>query len=740
MTWIRAFSLALLYATFLFSIYRLRLHPAAYAEGKDDNVWQGSISVATKIDANNHETHNDPAAQFTSSRDDRVHEERTSAYSGLHLTEENEENWKGPATVDFHLTQNEYHSFTETSSGAHHDEGQETSVSASSGGLQGEVELNVVASPDDPHKGSCSLSFHGLSDVKYSVDGHEWNRTPDVHEFVYGRDTGRPRPEDNWDHPIHKELTTAPERTDIEFDCDPQAVAYSGQKEFRPQQGETRLVTWNLHRGAVPETEVELIPASGYDRWRPQAGEDEEKLGNFIDVEILAHKKGGPSSDPPKKVLRYKIELEDTSKEKGVDANWPPKSSAKATYDMEIDKDSPWITVTDKEGQHAETKEDQEGLTDFTVTVDSYDWGGYTKLHVTAELEDHSTVVAHVHGHPDHDFLLVPKDDNSNHIADGWEHEYGLDNSDPAADEDSVPPGDYDRGDNIALYDEYRGFHISGQHERLSPKTKDLFIFDPSDLGIGLYGDTGVRTHMIFESEYFFTAAHLNHQVVTPNSTYGDVCALWIREGPLDPGVIGETMQVSGMACDVESITISPASAAGFGSGWPEYLRSSIAHELSHATNVPHHGPDDVDYLIGDALCRVPDTSGHPGTEGTLVTVNYPCSTTPRDKNGKAIGPGRPGSDCWEVAVQGGKYSGNDQCWMRYDQTNFYEDPAGNCQWQHNGKTIHGRLYGEDLPGMSICDSKDGTGVNDPKKKPNKAGNATYGDCKHRLCLKHKRG
>jgi hypothetical protein len=75
---------------------------------------------------------------------------------------------------------------------------------------------------------------------------------------------------------------------------------------------------------------------------------------------------------------------------------------------------------------------------------------------------------------------------------------------------------------------------------------------------------------------------------------------------------------------------------------------------------------------------------------------------------------------------------------MRYDETNFYEDPAGNCEWQHNGKTVHGSVYGKDLPGMTICDNPRGTGVNDPSKQPNKAGNATVGDCKHHLCLKHK--
>ena len=55
----------------------------------------------------------------------------------------------------------------------------------------------------------------------------------------------------------------------------------------------------------------------------------------------------------------------------------------------------------------------------------------------------------------------------------------------------------------------------------------------------------------------------------------------------------------------------------------------------------------------------------------------------------------------------------------RGNETSFYEDKDGNCQWQHNGKTVKGSKYGTDPPGMTMCESPDGTGVNDPKEKPN---------------------
>ena len=77
------------------------------------------------------------------------------------------------------------------------------------------------------------------------------------------------------------------------------------------------MITWNIHRGAQPETEVEIIPPDGYDEWIPQAAETEKEYGNYITVKIVAHKKGALDRDPPKRVLKYRVDLDGTSREKG---------------------------------------------------------------------------------------------------------------------------------------------------------------------------------------------------------------------------------------------------------------------------------------------------------------------------------------------------------------------------------------------------------------------------------------
>jgi hypothetical protein len=216
--------------------------------------------------------------------------------------------------------------------------------------------------------------------------------------------------------------------------------------------------------GGAPkdETEVELVPPKEWDQWLPQAGEDQKTIGNFIDVGIVAHKKDDPDSPPPKQVLKYTITLEKTSQEAGVDLNTPSlysASHATCDYDMRIDETNPWIASSDSTGQSAQTK--QPNLTDFRVTVNSYDWGGWTQLKVVAELSDHTTVTAHVRGAPQLT-LAIPRDGNNNHIADAWEESYALASIEQDADDDDYPVGDSHKGDSIALYDEYRGFHIGG--------------------------------------------------------------------------------------------------------------------------------------------------------------------------------------------------------------------------------------------------------------------------------------
>jgi hypothetical protein len=494
--------------------------------------------------------------------------------------------------------------------------------------------------------------------------------------------------------------------------------------------------------GGAPkdETEVELIPPDGYQYWMPQAGENEQQPGNLLQVEIVAHKKDDPDSPPPKKVLKYTITLEYTSKEKGVDLNWPSVATGNgptADFDFRIDNHSLNLKLTDDKGQSAETTE--EGLTDFWVQLVSYDWGGWTQLKVVAELSDHSTVTAHVRGLPQQT-LAVPKDDDGNHIADGWEQQYNVSNLDPASDEDTIPSNG-NTGDGIALYDEYRGFHVGGNHTRLSPLSKDLFIRDFDKLTAGNYeaaSDIHVRVLQDNEaaSNEESDAAGGSPLYATPNGRYGKVPVIPLRNKHIGDGGVGNTDPRAGVPATIQEVQIdAELIAAGYKADAPNQLRATIAHELGHATNVIHHDGDKrIDYDVGDVICKATVKQPDGSVKYTGDFYNVLCSEDP--EKGSAKIPGAKG-DCWGVAAKGGMFSGNDQCPMRYDKTSLYEDPNGDCHVLHD---VRGKLlnkFGQDpAPSGKFCLSPQGTGVNAASNPHNKAGDATKGVCYFQVRLK----
>ncbi len=434
----------------------------------------------------------------------------------------------------------------------------------------------------------------------------------------------------------------------------------------------------------------------------------------------------------------------DVSKEKGVCLNWPPKDQAKADFDLKFDQEvNPYIKITDGDtAQKAETKE--EGLDYFMVTVDSLDWGAYGKLQVTAELEDGSTVAAHVHGESNLYALAIPQDENENHIADFWEKSNGVKNTGETSDDDERPPGDH-QGDGLSLYEEYRGVRVNGSYPPLDQNRKDVFVWDISSLGTGSYSETKLNIHLLLENERAFEGGAFNPNVVNPNrgnATLGPVYVLKLVRSEVSDGDAGETFsdnnRPANVPRDVQAVRINTDRIREAAGNSPQdvidnEINNTIAHELGHASHLRHHG--ETDYTAdGDMLCRKPD--------GTVV--NFLCSgppPSPRKGSAKGAAPKGPpepngqASGCFTIAAKGGAWSGDTSCIMRYNSGTFYEDPSGNCEWKRNGVLKRGSVGDHQAPGTKYCRSKTGTGINDTSNPRNMAGDATFGECVFDLCI-----
>jgi len=709
----------LLCATFLLYIYHPQFHTTAFAGGTDDNVMRGTVTVVDTININDDKTDETPLVDggYISNRHvNREQSRRTYAYSGIRSAPDSDTSWAGPANVNLNINASYYKldvekrvlpAYVKDNRISTHEVGFEATTSGATV-AQGEVKFYRNLKEDDPRKADCRIEVDAQED---------WRDRPELAVWMVGHHW------DKWDksHQENDQRTReilAPIFVGIDFDCNPNATSYSGQQQIKmnPDGTSTRDVTWNIHSGPQPETEVEIIQPKFYNMWVPEAKEDEKTIGNFIDVEIVAHKQGDPGAEPPKKVLRYKIELEETSREKGVDLNWPPKSQARDDFDMKIDKNNPSINVPDDKGQSAETKESD--LTDFTVRVNSYDWGGYTKLHVTAELEDHSRVVGHVRGHPEQEVLVLPKDDNSNHIADFWEDTHWGGTSAASGDDDETPYGDGDSGDGLSLYEEYRGFHAQGAHIRTEPKLKDIFIYDPSNLlydsnnlGLGFFAASGLTIHLVKDKEFADEGGATNPHVINPNrgfATLGAQHLLRLKNENM-PGLYG-LADGNGPGPPKTTHTVKVDVARCLRTSRQE-LSCTIAHELSHACNVWHHG--DIDYNISNWRKLQPD-----GTWGAWVQY----------ADGSLRG----------VAAQGGQESGAEECIMRYEGNNLYETAAGPIQWKKaDGSLQRGAEYPPmEAPGTIFCDEGEGTGVNASGRPGGpKAGNASKGKCQRQFCV-----
>ena len=88
--------------------------------------------------------------------------------------------------------------------------------------------------------------------------------------------------------------------------------------------------------------------------------------------------------------------------------------------------------------------------------------------------------------------IKIPRDTNGNKIADCWKDDETTadpNNNNPSKnyvaswDEESGPPNNSQRGDNLTVLDEYRGLYVNGSWTDTDPEGWDVFIRSESGLG-----------------------------------------------------------------------------------------------------------------------------------------------------------------------------------------------------------------------------------------------------------------
>ena len=121
-----------------------------------------------------------------------------------------------------------------------------------------------------------------------------------------------------------------------------------------------------------------------------------------------------------------------------------------------------------------------------TITIESRDYGGKTVVSASVVYN----------GTPLTAELRIPKDSDGDSLPDAWELLYGLDPLRADTDGDGKLDKDEDEdasvngastGDRMVAFAEYRGVMWNGQHKRLDPTKKQLFVCGV-DFAPGLFG------------------------------------------------------------------------------------------------------------------------------------------------------------------------------------------------------------------------------------------------------------
>jgi hypothetical protein len=460
-------------------------------------------------------------------------------------------------------------------------------------------------------------------------------------------------------------------------------------------------VTWSFRPLGVAETEV-VVESAALDGWRP-LGTLDGKRGNTIDLTAKLLEKGKVTPPQGAQVESWSWDFVSVSREPGVLMNYPLLSAADHNPDLRFEE-SPAFSL-DAEGQHAKSLPTALG-TQSTVTVGSYDWGGFGAVKVTCTVVGGKQYVGYLNTDPAQTEIRLPKRPVGGFIAESWKRAKGVmalaDNSD---DEDS-PIGDGNKGDGLTLYQEYRGFIENGQRIEGNPARKDYFINMPGDAylqGVTLFKNlSGLEVHYRMGDDEMEADRVINRNYdAGPRVT--NQHAVWIRTNILISG-FAITVGGPGTPGMIDVIYMPMRVPNAYQGSLPgvqvDYRNTTLAHELMHACNVYHHG-DSGDY---EATWVRPQGTDNVTENGQPITVIW--EATGENVNYKQ--PELPDVRKVRIGAFQGRCSGDMSCIMKYDDCDAYV-PRANASIRYRA---------DEQWGNSLCVSEQGTGTNQVGRTP----------------------
>ncbi|MFN8361487.1 MAG: hypothetical protein U0264_16360 [Candidatus Kapaibacterium sp.] len=357
-----------------------------------------------------------------------------------------------------------------------------------------------------------------------------------------------------------------------------------------------------------------------YKHWLP-AGRTKSQLkaasdeyGNSIAFKIKIVEKG-TLKDLTTTPFQVHWKLDSVSALPGDCTNYPVASSD-AGPDLRFDTKKELLPDNMRVVSESELESPDAAGVACIATVLCYDYGAYGKLTAHVRIMDAGNVVD-IDAHLRDKFVpgaMIPIDENQNHIADEWENSMNIFGKNlPAMSDDEVQTDNENNGDGLTLFEEYRGMMIQGQHLRLTPLQKKLFVFNKSATvttkHIGKFklltgGDKGIMPLVVQEDEIHSTMAiNSNKTVFTGGVQHG----VKLQDFP---GHVEKAFALGGNAKavaingdngalrspkDLDHIWFALANTKRylpFLTDVDAYIANTVAHEIAHACGVSHHNGD----------------------------------------------------------------------------------------------------------------------------------------------------
>lgn len=322
------------------------------------------------------------------------------------------------------------------------------------------------------------------------------------------------------------------------------------------------------------EIDVEI---ADFNNWIPEGNvKNSEKPGNTLKIRAKVISKSGDSKSKDAKIT---FALTNVSTEPGVCINGPAAEGLDMKFTEEENQQANFIVSA----LEIQTKD---FVNETEVIVSSFDYGSYAELNITAQDRDGNPLKVTLQGR-ERSSIFLPKDELGGHIADAWRINKGVEGLVSEWDEEKVKNQNAD-GDGLSLYEEYRGALVGrseeGVYSRLSPKDKELFVVDESEiLDEALWlSASGVRA--LFVSRKNTKGEGTESRQVNWSSNYAEVgskhaVVINTQSKPTENNVMGEVNLGVTTPSDVTFCNVYPKIALDF--------VSEILRQLQIAVNDP---------------------------------------------------------------------------------------------------------------------------------------------------------